>query len=335
MQRETLLRLIAYVSVVVAVIFFAVRGNHRTALPALNSANNATIVNTVSSTAKTPKSASKVSLPGKFAVEKDAQPLPIGRKAMREEAHVSGAGMGKRDSKPEKRIVQHNANSYDSRLPRISELLHLLRIDPEQLAADRGKYSTNEVYTGWLGRVHSILGNELSKEQLATISEDQLSYLYISDRLDEEYLNGRIDHKTYTDQLAKLLQFSQATYTDILDDDKYKLLFDVSRSDTNHLIDATIRAIPEFEILNPNTSAEDASHIIPDSKRKQLNKIFRKRELAAREIAHRLDTGELSTDDIDIAFQQSFQEYIDAAKRILTSEEYDIVFGTELTEATQ
>lgn len=218
--------------------------------------------------------------------------------------------------------INFNADSL------LQELLDELSIDMEDVEDGLKQFKENEICIEWEVRINRKIGDKLSEEQKRLMRENHLIALYVKDQVDLNYLeNPEITHEEYKENLALAFKWHQETYQEILSDEEYEQLFEVSVDETDDIIDSMINAAPEIEITNREFTIDDVYEIVPAEKIEELAKLFKERQLGARSISNAVDAGEISAEEAGEIWNGYYQDYIYGAEDLLDAKEFEIIFG--------
>ncbi|MCK4744865.1 hypothetical protein KAS41_02275 [Candidatus Parcubacteria bacterium] len=225
-------------------------------------------------------------------------------------------------------IVSYNNNDSLESDNSLQELMDLLSLNAKDVINGQKQFEYNPIFPEWEARMNSKISG-LSEEKKETIRKNHLTSLFIKDQLDLNYLeNENIGQMDYQENLAKLFKWHQTTYREILSEEEYEQLLEVSVNETDDVIDGIISMVPEIEITNPKTTVDDVYENVPIYKIESLTALFKERELSARTISKAVNAGEMSVEEAGEIWNDCYQNYIDEAKNLLDKKEFELIFGS-------
>ena len=210
----------------------------------------------------------------------------------------------------------------------LQELLDSLSLDMKDVENGQKQFEEDAICIEWDARINRKIGDKLSEEQKGLMRQNHLIALYIKDQADLNYLeNSEISHKEYKENLALVFKWHQKTYQEILSEEEYEQLFEVSADETDDIVDGMVNTGSEIEIINPESTMDDVYQIVPIHKIEKLTMLFKERQLGARSIGEAVNAGEISVEEAGEVWNGYYQDYIDGAEDLLDAEEFELIFG--------
>ncbi|NOY70158.1 MAG: hypothetical protein GXP53_11870 [Deltaproteobacteria bacterium] len=208
-------------------------------------------------------------------------------------------------------------------------LITLLGIDMDKLLKEREKYLSSVVHVEWMDHIHESLKN-LEPEKKEAMVKNHLTLLYIKEQLNDAYLSGKIDAKTFKDGIAELMKWHQKTYQTLLSRDQYMAVFEIPPEKAGEYVDIMTADIPQYSfILNQSMPADEVIKQIEGYKLEEVDSHFKTMIKIRDEIGKKINAGEMTLEQARAAFRESQQAFVSECNEILTSHEIDLIFGSE------
>lgn len=208
-------------------------------------------------------------------------------------------------------------------------LIALLGIDMDKLIKDRKKFLSSVVHVEWMDHIHATLKN-LEPEKKEAMIKNHLTLLYVKKQLNDAYLSGKIDAKTFKDGIAELMKWHQKTYQSLLSRDQYMAVFGVPPEKAGEYINIMAADIPQYSfILNQSIPTSEVIKQIEGYKLEEVDSHFKAMIRIRNEIGRKISAGKMTLKQARDAFRKSQQAFVDKCNEILTSHEIDLIFGSE------
>jgi len=189
-------------------------------------------------------------------------------------------------------------------------------------------YKKNDIHIEWMARIESILGDILSNVDKEALRKNHIIFLYNADILKKKYLTNEITQQEYFEELAELFKWHQEFYKKILTNEEYFKLFEISKEETDNIIDTTLTPTNiGLEIYNPNTTIDDVRKKLPKDKIDYIIMLNKKRMLKSYNIEKDLEKGMITEEEALNNLNDIYKDYIEQVKNILTQEEFYLIFG--------
>ncbi|MBW2487303.1 MAG: hypothetical protein JRE72_07775, partial [Deltaproteobacteria bacterium] len=128
---------------------------------------------------------------------------------------------------------------------------------------------------------------------------------------------------------ADLLKWHQETYEAILSPAEYEALFEFKPEDADQIIDAMVNGSLRYSIiLNQEIPAKEVTLQVQAYKLEEVNVnfLYEKKNFERDTLIEHLNAGEITPEQIEPLFMEIESVYIEECRKILTDEEFKLIF---------